>query len=104
MKHRVKTHIDFEAMTAVFARAAADDRRFLFEHEVYTLLRHLGSETPPRCRLLAADDRPGDEELLALPGDMVVLKIVSPYIVHKADVGGVRIVPKDPVRVRAAWR
>ena len=104
MKHRVKTHIDFEAMTAVFAGAAADGRRFLFEHEVYTLLRHLGSETPPRCRLLAADDRPGDEELLALPGDMVVLKIVSPYIVHKADVGGVRIVPKDPVRVRAAWR
>lgn len=103
-KPKVATHIDFQAMTEVFAQAARDERQLLFEHEVYTLLHRLGSETPPRCRLLSVDDRPGDEELLALPGEMVVLKIVSPYIVHKSDVGGVRVVPRDPVRIRAAWR
>jgi acyl-CoA synthetase (NDP forming) len=103
-RHGVETRIDFEAMTALFEQAAADDRRFLFEHEVYTLLRHLGSETPPRCRLLTAGARPSDEELVSLPGDRVVLKIVSPYIIHKLDVGGVRIVPREPVRIRAAWR
>lgn len=86
---RVATHIDFSAMTSLFQGAAGEGRSFLFEHEVYDLLRNLGSETPPRNILLRAGTRPPDEELLSLPGDRVVLKIVSPYIVHKSDVGGV---------------
>ncbi|WP_028576831.1 acetate--CoA ligase family protein [Desulfomicrobium escambiense] len=101
---RVATHIDFPAMTRLFQGAAAENRRFLFEHEVYDLLRNLGSETPPRTVLLRAGTRPADEELLSLPGDRVVLKIVSPYIVHKSDVGGVRVVPKQPDRIRSTWR
>ncbi len=48
--------------------------------------------------------RPPDEELLALPGEKVVLKIVSPTIIHKTEVGGVRIVPKQPERIRSAIR
>ena len=88
---KVTTSIDFAAMTQLFQTAAAQGRQFLFEHEVYALLRNLGSETPPRCVLLPAGTRLPDEELMVLPGDRVVLKIVSPYIVHKSDVGGVRI-------------
>ncbi|WP_459945024.1 acetate--CoA ligase family protein [Desulfocastanea catecholica] len=30
-----------------------------------------------------------------LPGDKVVIKIVSEYILHKSDVGGVRITGKN---------
>ena len=101
---RVATHIDFTAMTEVFREAAREGRHFLFEHEVYTLLRNLGSETPPRTLLLMGGTRPSDEELLALPGDRVVLKIVSPYIIHKSDVGGVRIVAKHPDKIRSTWR
>jgi acyl-CoA synthetase (NDP forming) len=103
-KPRVKTHIDFQAMTRVFEQAAREDRQFLFEYEVYILLRHLGSETPPRSILLVGGTRPSDEELLALPGEQVVLKIVSPYIVHKSDVGGVRIIAKHPDKIRSTWR
>lgn len=101
---KVTTSIDFTAMTRLFQAAANQGRQFLFEHEVYALLRNLGSETPPRSVLLPAGTRPPDEELLALPGDRVVLKIVSPYIVHKSDVGGVRIIPKHPDKIRATWR
>ncbi len=101
---KVATHIDFPAMTSLFQGAVSEGRRFLFEHEVYDLLRNLGSETPPRNILLRAGTRPADEELLSLPGDRVVLKIVSPYIVHKSDVGGVRVVPKQPDMIRSTWR
>lgn len=104
MTSKVATHIDFAAMTRIFQNAAREERRFLFEYEVYDLLRNLGSETPPRSILLVAGTRPSDEELLALPGDKVVLKIVSPFIVHKSDVGGVRVIPKQPDKIRATWR
>jgi acyl-CoA synthetase (NDP forming) len=104
MSVKVATHIDFSAMTRIFDGAAREDRQFLFEYEVYDLLRNLGSETPPRNTLLVPGTRPADEELLALPGDRVVLKIVSPYIVHKSDVGGVRIVDKHPDKIRSTWR
>jgi acyl-CoA synthetase (NDP forming) len=101
---KVATHIDFPAKTRLFQGAANEGRQFLFEHEVYDLLRNLGSETPPRNLLLGAGTRPSDEELLSLPGDKVVLKIVSPYIVHKSDVGGVRVVPRQPDKIRSTWR
>lgn len=104
MSIKVATHIDFTAMTQIFAQAEGKGRSLLYEHEVYSLLRNLGSETPPRSLLLLAGTRPSDEELLALPGDRVVLKIVSPFIVHKSDVGGVRIIPKHPDKIRSTWR
>jgi acyl-CoA synthetase (NDP forming) len=104
MSVTVATHIDFKAMTRIFEQAALKGRDILYEYEVYNLLRNLGSETPPRSLLLLAGTRPTDEELMALPGDRVVLKIVSPSIVHKSDVGGVRIIAKHPDKIRSTWR
>ncbi|UTF49710.1 acetate--CoA ligase family protein [Desulfomicrobium sp. ZS1] len=104
MSISVATHINFTAMTQIFAEAQNTGRDLLYEHEVYSLLQNLGSETPPRSLLLQAGTRPTDGELHALPGDRVVLKIVSPYIVHKSDVGGVRIIPKHPDKIRSTWR
>jgi acyl-CoA synthetase (NDP forming) len=97
-------YIDFEAITALFREAHAEGRNFLYEYEVYTLLAKSGAETPPRTNLLVRGARPSDEELGAMPGDKAVLKIVSPTIVHKTEVGGVRIVPKTPESVRSAMR
>ena len=97
-------YIDFEAITALFREAHAEGRNFLYEYEVYTLLARSGAETPPRASLLVRGARPSDEELAAMPGDRAVLKIVSPTIVHKTEVGGVRIVPKTPDNVRSAMR
>lgn len=98
------SYIDFESITALLAEAHAEGRDFLYEYEVYTLLARSGAETPPRANLLVRGARPSDEELTAIPGDKAVLKIVSPTIVHKTEVGGVRIVPKKPDSVRSALR
>ncbi|WP_373499112.1 acetate--CoA ligase family protein [Desulfococcus sp.] len=100
----IPVRIDFEAITQLFTQARAQGRDFLFEHETYALLNHSGAETPPRTHLLAKGSRPADEELTAMPGDRVVLKIVSPAIIHKTEVGGVRVVEKHPDNIRSAWR
>ena len=97
-------YIDFKAITALLQEAHAEGRDFLYEYEVYTLLAKSGAETPPRANLLVRGARPSDEELSAMPGDKAVLKIVSPTIVHKTEVGGVRIVPKSPDNIRSAQR
>ncbi len=96
--------IDFGAITGLFEKAYAEGRDTLFEHEVYGLLRDSGAETPPRNLLLSRGLRPTDEELAVLPGDKGVLKVVSPNIIHKTEVGGVRVVENAPDRIRSAWR
>jgi acyl-CoA synthetase (NDP forming) len=97
-------NIDFDTITTLFQTAEAEGRRFLFEHETYELLRNSGAETPPLVDFLEKGDRYTTERLMAMPGNRVVLKIVSPTIFHKTDVGGVRIVDKDPDRIRSSVR
>jgi acyl-CoA synthetase (NDP forming) len=100
----MQTHIDFRRIDALFHSVAEEGRDQLFEYETYELLRLSGAESVPRALLLSKGSRPSNEELAALPGDRAVLKIVSPCIVHKTDVGGVRIVEKQPGKIRSAWR
>ncbi|GAB1408870.1 acetate--CoA ligase family protein [Desulfovibrionales bacterium] len=97
-------YIDFTAITSLLQEAHNEGRNFLYEYEVYTLLACSGAETPPRAHLLLRGARPSDEELGAMPGSKAVLKVVSPTIVHKTEVGGVRIVPKSADSVRSAMR
>ena len=96
--------IDFKSITNLFLKAEESGRDFLYEHECYELLRHSGAETPPKTALLKKGARPGDEVLSSMDGDRVVLKIVSSSIVHKSEVGGVRVVENRPDRIRSAWR
>nr|WP_319495383.1 acetate--CoA ligase family protein [uncultured Desulfobacter sp.] len=96
--------IDFDAINRIFSNAWDQSRDFLFESEVYDLLARSGSETPPRVRLISRGERIADDALVAMPGEKSVLKIVSPYIVHKTEVGGVRVVDKQPDRIRSAVR
>jgi acyl-CoA synthetase (NDP forming) len=100
----VELSIDFEAITHQFQKAWDQGRNFLYEYEAYEFMRNIGAETPPRTRLLVKGSKVSDEELTLLPGDKVVLKIVSPTIVHKSDLNGVRIVEKSPEKIRSAWR
>jgi len=100
----VPVSIDFAAITRQFELAGEQGRNFLYEYETYELLKNSGAETPPRTNLLLRGTRPSDEELTTIPGDKIVLKIVSPTIIHKTEVGGVKVVPKSPAKIRSAWR
>jgi acyl-CoA synthetase (NDP forming) len=85
----------------IFARAEKDGRDYLLEHEVYGLLRALGIATP--CFFFVKKgERAARKELLALRSESVVLKIVSPQIVHKSDVGGVAFVRNTASEVNRA--
>ena len=75
----------------IFERAEKEGRNFLLEPEVYSLLRAFGLESP-RFFFVRKGERAIREKLSALESGQVVLKIVSPQIVHKSDVGGVAFV------------
>ncbi len=96
--------IDFSTITRIFSIAHEQQRDYLFEYEVYELLALSGAETPPKTLLIPRGSRPTDEDLSHFTGEKIVLKIVSPTIVHKTETQGVRIVPRIPEKVRAAVR
>ncbi|MCG8565958.1 MAG: acetate--CoA ligase family protein, partial [Desulfobacterales bacterium] len=96
--------IDFDGITQLLASVSEEGRSFLYEHETYDLLARSGAETPPTCHFIQRGARPTREILEALAGDRVVLKIVSPHIIHKTEVGGVRIVDKEINKVKSAVR
>ncbi len=100
----MQTHIDFPGLTDLFSKAAQEGRDYLFEYEVYDFIRLIGGETPPQFSLLPKDTRFDGRILGKLPGDKVVLKVVSPCILHKSDVGGVRIVRKNSEEVLSTIR
>jgi len=100
-----KNRINYDALTERLRQAHKEGRSFLYEYEVYDFLSNLGAETPPQCALIFQGmQQPSDKEIMGLPGDKAVLKIVSPTILHKTEVGGVRVVDKEPNKVRSAAR
>ena len=89
------------AARAIVDRARADGRTTLLEPEGLALLAAAGISVPRW--LFVADETAANDALLDdLPGDRVVVKVVSRNVRHKTEVGGVTIVPRDPASVRAA--
>ena len=75
-------------------------RRQLFEHEVYQIVQLVGAIDPPHHLLVRPDELISEEALAAFPGERVVLKIVSPDVVHKSDADGVAFCRKELDTVR----
>jgi acyl-CoA synthetase (NDP forming) len=100
----MQTHIDFHGLTGLLQNAADQGRGYLFEYEVYQFIRLIGGETPPQYLLLGKNDRLDPRQLRELPGKKVVIKVVSPYILHKSDVGGVAICAKSGEEVLSTLR
>jgi acyl-CoA synthetase (NDP forming) len=92
------SNIDFTAIEKIFKRAAFES---LLEHEVYAVLAAMGIATP-RYRFVLAGHEVSDSELELFPSDDLVLKVVSPKIQHKTDVGGVRFAAKEAASVNRA--
>jgi len=85
----------------VLERAEKDGRNFLLEPEVYEILKDAGIPTP-RHIFVPAGETAGRKDLRALGTAEVVVKIVSPLVIHKSDVGGVAVVKAGPAAVKRA--
>jgi acyl-CoA synthetase (NDP forming) len=100
----VQLFVDFDKMTRLLANAAAEGRFQLYEHEAYEMLSALGSESVPEYLLFGRDHRLTSDALTPFLGEKVVLKVVSPDVVHKSDVGGVKVVSRLAGKVRSESR
>ncbi len=92
--------VDTAAVREVLAHVRAEGRTFLPEVDALAVLNAYGFPT-----LTHGIARTGDEavELLKKIGAPVVLKIVSPDVVHKVDVGGVLLNISTPEEARAGF-
>ena len=76
-------------------------RDVLLETEGIALLQALGFSVPRHIFIRTSADAAG-VDLAKFDGDRVVVKVISPEILHKSDVGGVAFVPKQAEAIRAA--
>jgi acetyl coenzyme A synthetase (ADP forming)-like protein len=91
--------IDRPAAAALIAGAKSESRAKLTESEVLELLAAYGIPCVP-SRFAASDsDAAGAAGALGYP---VVLKVVSPALTHKTDVGGVRLDIDSAIELREA--
>jgi len=100
----MKLYVKLEDIKRLFDRATDEKRSYLFEYEVYELISLIGGETPLKYHFLDKEGRLDDEMISEIPGEKVVIKIVSPYIAHKSGVGGVKIVNKTRMDILSAIR
>lgn len=92
--------VDREAARKILATARADERERLTEVEALDLVRAYGIPTAD-ARLATGVEAACDAA--GAIGYPIVLKIVSPDIVHKSDVGGVQVGIGSEAELRSAY-
>ncbi|MBI2570968.1 MAG: acetate--CoA ligase family protein [Candidatus Schekmanbacteria bacterium] len=106
-RHRPRTEVavfadvDREKAMTVIAAARAAGRRFLPEPEAHAVVAAYGLPLAPGILACSEEDAVRAAREVGYP---VVAKIVSPDIVHKVDVGGVRLGIADDEGMRLAWK
>ena len=85
--------MDIPAISAILDRAQQDGRDVLLDTEGLALLAALGLPAPAHV-FVSRGSVAGAADLARLPGAKAVVKVVSPLILHKSDVGGVAVVDK----------
>ena len=95
--------INFKKIDKIFERAEKDGRDFLFEHDVYRVLKETGVQAP-KFIFVAKGKKISRADLAGLRSPELVLKVVSPLILHKTDVGGVMFVKNSPAAVHAGCK
>jgi len=89
-----------KSASEIFARARKEGRNFLLEPEAKTVCMEYGIPVTKFRVAKTVEDAVGFAEEIGYP---VVLKIVSPDVIHKFDVGGVVLDLKTPEDVREAF-
>ncbi len=92
--------VDREAARRILQQARREGRRFLPEPEAHAVLRAYGFPTVPGRLARTPEEALQAAEAMGYP---VALKIVSPDIVHKFDVGGVLLGLDSPQAVREGF-
>jgi len=82
----------YRSINNLLKRAEAEGRSHLLEPEVYSIFKQIGLRVP-KFIYISSEKWPDPEKLKQLRTSEVVIKVVSPLILHKTDVGGVRFVP-----------
>lgn len=93
--------VDQARAARVIDGARADGRAGLLEHEALEVFEAYGIPTVPHRVVDGEDAAVGAAESLGYP---VVVKVLSPAVVHKTDVGAVRVHLQTADDVRAAVR
>jgi acyl-CoA synthetase (NDP forming) len=93
--------MDDGVVIEVAAAARAQGREALLESEGLRVAAQLGLRVP-RCVFVPEGARVADMDLSSVPGERLVLKVVSAQILHKSDVGGVAVVARSGEAIEAA--
>jgi len=92
---------NWTAIASLLHSARASGRMVLLETEGARLLDALAIRSP--AHLFVKDSREAiTADTSPLDGDLAVVKVVSPEILHKSDVGGVAVVRRHPAAIAAA--
>jgi len=91
-----------ETIAATIRGARSEGRSTLLETEGLEIARSLGIGVPEYVVVADSREAADDDAYLSFPGERLVVKVVSPRILHKSDVGGVRVVEKTRGEVVAA--
>jgi len=92
-------NMDDKNLEATLAAAKAQGRDALTEPEGVEILRLMGLRVPVSIAVRGSSDIDG---LASMPGDRVVVKVVSLQILHKTEAGGVAVVANDRAAIRLA--
>jgi acyl-CoA synthetase (NDP forming) len=87
----------------ILEEAERDGRGFLLEPEVYAVLKEAGIPAP-RHFVVPMGKTVTRKDVRTLGAEELVVKIVSPLIMHKSDVGGVAFVKAEAAAVNRACR
>jgi acyl-CoA synthetase (NDP forming) len=85
----------------VISRAESEERTYLMEHECKELLLRRGIPTNSTFVAQSVDEAVELSDKIGYP---VVLKVLSPEVVHKSDQGGVKLNLKNAAEVESAYK
>lgn len=103
MKENFTREKKIAEISSLFIRAERENRNRLLEHEIYSILRILGIVVPEHI-FIEKNSIPTEDQIKKFKASKLVLKVVSPDIVHKSDIGGVRFVEKNYSHVINTFR